>query len=205
MSTSRHPAYPTLQDLRWNGEEFDLAPPPGYQFPSSFQVGMWSTQALVNTSNVIGHLTLLRAFSTLRSTVDGLEQNRMRVWLDQMPEDKDRRWTWFVGRAVERFDRWCKALKPLDAEKRLEDILPPLDVIMVRSAASLEPSHSEQVTGLALVHAQSGVRSLKAHFNKVLTKSRWYAEDCRRNSNLEILKTIGKKLFDPLVSRYYLL
>lgn len=117
--------------LQWAEEGFDLSSPPGYNFPSRFRVGMWTTEALVNTSNVKGHLTLLQAFASLRSTVDGLEPNSMGVWLDQMPEDKDKRWTWFVGRAVERFDRWVNALQHVDGDKRLEDVLPPLDVIMV--------------------------------------------------------------------------
>lgn len=121
----------TQYSLQWAGDEFDLAPPPGYNFPSRFRVGMWTTEALVNTSNVKGHLMLLQAFASLRLTVDGLEPNSMAVWLDQMPEDKDKRWTWFVGRAVERFDRWVNALQHVDGDKRLEDVLPPLDVIMV--------------------------------------------------------------------------
>ncbi|KAF9461936.1 hypothetical protein BDZ94DRAFT_769324 [Collybia nuda] len=137
-SSSSPPTYPQYS-LRWNGDEFDLAPPPGYYFPSHFQIGMWSTEALVNVSNVKSHLVLLHAFATLRLMVDSLEQSSMPVWLDKMPEDKGKRWAWFIGRAVERFDRWCNALEPVDGIKRLEDVLPPLDVIMVWHSYMLNP------------------------------------------------------------------
>ncbi|KAK6981762.1 hypothetical protein R3P38DRAFT_3113380 [Favolaschia claudopus] len=49
------------------------------------------------------------------------------------------RWPWFVGLAVERFEKWCTALKPSHTEQGLASILPPLDVLMVWHAYLLNP------------------------------------------------------------------
>ncbi|KAF8202036.1 hypothetical protein K438DRAFT_1491970, partial [Mycena galopus ATCC 62051] len=49
----------------------------------------------------------------------------------------DQRWAWFVGLSVERFEKWCKALRPHHVAKGLA--LPPLDVLMVWHAYMLNP------------------------------------------------------------------
>ncbi|SJL08357.1 uncharacterized protein ARMOST_11720 [Armillaria ostoyae] len=58
------------------------------------------------------------------------------------PEDKERRWSWFVGLAVERFERWCKELTATRADKMdfADQCLPPVDVIMVWHAYLLNPA-----------------------------------------------------------------
>lgn len=71
-------------------------------FPEYFQVGSTATTAFVDVTQVKGHLALLGAFASLRTTVEDLVQARHPVWLAQMPEEPERRWTWFAGRAVER-------------------------------------------------------------------------------------------------------
>ena len=54
--------------------------------------------------------------------------------------DKRRPWSWFVGLAVERFQRWVETLKPHeDWESWLREELPPLDVLMVWHAYTLNP------------------------------------------------------------------
>ncbi|KAK6996819.1 hypothetical protein R3P38DRAFT_3070679, partial [Favolaschia claudopus] len=55
------------------------------------------------------------------------------------PHDAGARWPWFVGLAVERFEKWCTALKPSHTEQGLASILPPLDVLMVWHAYLLNP------------------------------------------------------------------
>ncbi|KAJ2912587.1 hypothetical protein MD484_g7832, partial [Candolleomyces efflorescens] len=56
-----------------------------------------------------------------------------------MPDDLEKRWVWFVGLAVERFDVWARSLKPKDVLRPLEDTLPPLDVLMVWHSYMLNP------------------------------------------------------------------
>ncbi|KAJ6565016.1 hypothetical protein DFH09DRAFT_919796 [Mycena vulgaris] len=110
--------------------------PPTYTFPKSFTVGGRYTAApFVNTHQLKDHLVLLHAFAELKNEVEGLGDGQIR----HMPADKARRWTWFVGLAVERFETWCKALKPSQLEKGLQTILPPIDVFMVWHAYLLNP------------------------------------------------------------------
>ncbi|KAF8079297.1 hypothetical protein FPV67DRAFT_109524 [Lyophyllum atratum] len=109
-------------------------------FAGIFRVGGFLTSPLVEIPQLKGHLALLRAFASLRSTVEALKHGNTMACLDQMPADKELRWTWFVGRAVERFERWCQTLVSDDAEKRIEDMLPPIDALMVWHAYMLNPS-----------------------------------------------------------------
>lgn len=76
--------------------------PPAYTFPSTFTIGSKRTVApLVNSAQLKGHLALLHAFAELRSQIDGLD-GQVKAVLPLMPDDKERRWAWFVGLAVER-------------------------------------------------------------------------------------------------------
>lgn len=90
---------------------------------------------LVTPSQLKGHLALLHAFHELKKKVqEGVD--------DRFPEytrtlDGERRWTWFVALAVERFDRWCITIKHTDEEWMG---LPPIDVVMVWHAYLLNPS-----------------------------------------------------------------
>ena len=79
--------------------------PPSYTFPSSFVIGSRPTQRLlVSTDQLKGHLGLLREFKALRVRVDGsdvsLVDSRLPQWAAKL--DKEARWSWFVGLAVER-------------------------------------------------------------------------------------------------------
>jgi hypothetical protein len=75
--------------------------PPAYTFPTNFRIGSKSVSAVIDTAQLKGHLALLHAFAGLRSQVDGLDETDelKRV---HMPDQKERRWSWFVGLAVER-------------------------------------------------------------------------------------------------------
>ncbi|KAG6334620.1 hypothetical protein ID866_4472 [Astraeus odoratus] len=119
---------------------------------------------LVTDKQLEGHLALLRAFHSLRQTVQAGN--------DKFPAaakklDAEKRWTWFVSLAVERyvgpcwplhpivllpgpgartrltrskhvlrFERWCKAIAIPDTEW---NSLPPIDVAMVWHAYMLNP------------------------------------------------------------------
>jgi hypothetical protein len=124
-------------------------PPPTYTAPTQFSIGSRLTpEPLVNISQIKAHLALLHAFAALKKEVEGLQEGT----IPQMPADLERRWAWFVALAVERsvficgdsgdfhiyifflyrrFDVWCQALILRDAEKSWEEILPPIDVLMV--------------------------------------------------------------------------
>ncbi|KAG5647730.1 hypothetical protein DXG03_008453 [Asterophora parasitica] len=104
-----------------------------------YRINGYPTSPLVEVSQLKGHLALLRHFAALRTTVDGLKQSEMSVWHDQMPEDRELRWTWFVGRAVERFERWCQSLMSDDTEAGIWNVLPPLDALMVWHSYMLNP------------------------------------------------------------------
>ncbi|KAJ2912588.1 hypothetical protein MD484_g7833, partial [Candolleomyces efflorescens] len=128
---SRTPAGPnaTPKDV---GHDASL---PGYTFPTRFKVGgVFTDGLLVNIEQIKGHLALLDAFSNLKTQVEGLELES-----SYMSKDPERRWAWFVGLAVERFDVWARSLKHKDALQPLEDIIPPLDVLMVWHSYMLNP------------------------------------------------------------------
>ncbi|KAG6834392.1 hypothetical protein H0H93_009939, partial [Arthromyces matolae] len=75
--------------------------PLGYQFPETFKIGKKETDGLlVDTNQLRGHLALLNAFSMLRAKIEGIKVGE---WTEDryMPKDKDKRWVWFIGFAVE--------------------------------------------------------------------------------------------------------
>jgi hypothetical protein len=76
-------------------------PPPAYTFPTTFNIGSKNAPALVHTTQLKGHLALLHAFAALRSQVEGLNETDEMKQV-QMPASKERRWSWFLGLAVER-------------------------------------------------------------------------------------------------------
>jgi hypothetical protein len=72
---------------------------PRYAFPTKFKVGRVFTDGLlVNIDQIKGHLALLDEFSILKAEVDGLD-----LGIQNIPDDREKRWTWFVGLAVERY------------------------------------------------------------------------------------------------------
>jgi hypothetical protein len=77
--------------------------PPAYAFPETFAIGTKRTSAaLVDSAQLKGHLALLHAFAELRKQVDGLDKHAQTEHQVLIPDDKERRWAWFVGLAVER-------------------------------------------------------------------------------------------------------
>ncbi|KAJ7134285.1 hypothetical protein C8R44DRAFT_609591 [Mycena epipterygia] len=115
----------------WAGESA-VAPP--YSAPTSFTIGPHTTGPFVSTRQLKEHLVLLDAFAELKTKVDALSDGE----IPHMPS-AERRWAWFVGLAVERFENWCKALRFSDAEREFETVLPPIDVLMVWHAYLLNP------------------------------------------------------------------
>jgi hypothetical protein len=125
-------------------------PPPAYTAPTQFLIGTSQTDSpLVNVPEIKGHLALLRMFAELKNEVAELGPDSA----PYIPTDKEKRWSWFVALAVERcvsisttrwklfdpfcfkrFDTWCRALRLEDARRSYEEIMPPLDVIMVISS-----------------------------------------------------------------------
>jgi len=76
-------------------------PPPNYTVPTSFKIGQSRTsESLVKISEIKGHLALLHAFAELKKQVDG-DEATVQV-APNVTLDRERRWGWFVGVAVER-------------------------------------------------------------------------------------------------------
>ena len=144
MANQIPPAYSTTDNTT-----VGPGPPPTYTAPTQFTIGSKLTpEPLVNISQIKAHLALLHAFAEFKKEVEGLKEGT----IPQMPADLERRWAWFVSLAVQRsvliccdpgyfhihifllyrrFDVWCHALILRDAEKSWEEILPPIDVLMV--------------------------------------------------------------------------
>ncbi|KAF8189720.1 hypothetical protein BJ912DRAFT_1058966 [Pholiota molesta] len=109
--------------------------PPTYTPPTNFKIGIKTTaEPLVSIQQIKGHLALLNAFSELRNSIEGAE-----ISVPYVPNDKERKWAWFVGLAVERFDRWCQGLNLEDSLRDIDVITPPIDVVMVWHSYMLNP------------------------------------------------------------------
>ena len=142
MANQTPPPYSTPADNTIDDSE----PPPA---PTQFNIGSKRTpEPLVNISQIKAHLALLHAFAEFKRQVEGLQEETIP---HKMPADLERRWAWFVALAVQRsvsiycdidisylyillhrrFDVWCHALNLRDAEKSWEEIIPPIDVLMV--------------------------------------------------------------------------
>ncbi|KIM61444.1 hypothetical protein SCLCIDRAFT_16109 [Scleroderma citrinum Foug A] len=94
-----------------------------------------SALQLVTPTQLKGHLALLHAFHTLKTSVQDGNDSRFPAAARKL--DERRRWAWFVALAVERFERWCVTIEDMDVEWRG---LPPIDVAMVWHAYLLNPS-----------------------------------------------------------------
>lgn len=106
MRSEVPPSYQTPLASNSNSKEFIAKhiPLPNYTLPVNFSIGDRHTEApLVTVTQLKGHLALLHAFAVLRSQIDALDKNRDHV-IPMLPDDKERRWNWFVGFAVERQD-----------------------------------------------------------------------------------------------------
>ncbi|KAJ3489796.1 hypothetical protein NLJ89_g11494 [Agrocybe chaxingu] len=103
--------------------------------PSKYTIGDGrTTKPLVTLLEIKGHLAILHLFAVMRLRIESLE-----VSVPHMPLDSERRWGWFVGLAVERFDIWCRSLHIDDSRLQPEIVLPPLDVLMVWHSYMLNP------------------------------------------------------------------
>ncbi|KAF8967533.1 hypothetical protein BDZ97DRAFT_1916819 [Flammula alnicola] len=147
----------------WRRPEVDAEQEvPSYQAPTTFAIGSTrTTQPLVKVVEVKGHLVLLHAFAKLKTDVTDLQ-----AVVEHMPFDDERRWSWFVGVAVERFDIWCHNLKARDARNEMDVIMPPIDVIMVWHAYMLNPRWYAE--DCSRVPACAVLKELGVHFDKAL-------------------------------------
>lgn len=93
---------PTYGATRAPGFTTTGTAPPSYTFPTTFPIGRQRAAPLINSIQLKGHLTLLGAFAALHAQIEALDSaSSVNIQL-LVPEDKDKRWTWFVGLAVER-------------------------------------------------------------------------------------------------------
>ena len=75
--------------------------PPNYSFPLTFSIGLNRTSAPLVTSNQLkGHLALLHPCALLRSQIENASPDILPPEIPKL--DKDLRWIWFVGVAVDR-------------------------------------------------------------------------------------------------------
>ncbi|KAF8191589.1 hypothetical protein K438DRAFT_1591187 [Mycena galopus ATCC 62051] len=142
------PSY-TSPGINASADTAGAAPP--YAFPDAFPIcGHPRTKPFVRASQIKDHLALLNAFAELKVFVTrhltsalpfflSSVEEMTNVGVPYLPLNDERRWTCFVGMAVERFELWCKALQPSHSEKGIAAILPPVDVLMVWHAYLLNP------------------------------------------------------------------
>ncbi|KAJ6589688.1 hypothetical protein B0H19DRAFT_1058674 [Mycena capillaripes] len=106
--------------------------------PKEFKLGSHTIQPFVTAAQIKDHLALLNEFAALKAKVQSAPTSGDRLPFPQnsLPEH---RMAWFVGLAVERFEKWCIALRPEHAARGLSVVLPPLDVLMVWHAYMLNP------------------------------------------------------------------
>ncbi|KAJ7343339.1 hypothetical protein DFH08DRAFT_703050 [Mycena albidolilacea] len=136
--------------------------PPAYSVPDGFAIGSRTAKPFVDASQIKDHLLLLYAFAELKISVEGMSA----TGIPHLPSDNERRWACFVGLAVERFEKWCKALQPSHSEKGIATILPPVDVLMVWHAYLLNPGwHAEDIIR---VEALKGLHQAEDGFAAIL-------------------------------------
>ncbi|KZV73874.1 hypothetical protein PENSPDRAFT_251450 [Peniophora sp. CONT] len=142
--------------------------PPAYQPPTTFLIGTHKLDSsLVQIKDLKLHLALLHAFAELRTQVENQTGDAAAYFPQEAQQlSPERRWTWFVHLAVERFERWTRHLPrtPLKGADSLWDErnAPPLDVWLVWHAYLLNPrcyaEDTQRVPDLACLgdlHAQS--------------------------------------------------
>uniref|UniRef100_A0A8H8CM53 Uncharacterized protein n=1 Tax=Psilocybe cubensis TaxID=181762 RepID=A0A8H8CM53_PSICU len=170
--------------------------PPSYTPPSTYVIGSTTTTGpLVGLQEVKGHLLLLNIFANLKSTVEKKE-----FILPNVPHEKDRKWAWFVGLSVERFDIWCRSINPKDASAAQLSAIPPIDVIMVWHSYMLNPRWYTE--DCMRIPACKNLKTLEPLFNELLLNSSILTEPpskariefWERQSNLgfDLLNDVGK-------------
>ncbi|KAI9467246.1 hypothetical protein BJY52DRAFT_57416 [Lactarius psammicola] len=110
--------------------------------PLTFHVGLRELQdSLVQTKHLKLHLCFLGALHDLRKRVESAADSSWPPLIREL--DGERRWSWFVNLAVERFQRWVEHLSPPSRSNTLAKFvrrdMPPLDVWMVLHAYLLNP------------------------------------------------------------------
>ncbi|KAF7304496.1 hypothetical protein HMN09_00852000 [Mycena chlorophos] len=121
-----------------------LVSPPSYTPLAKFRVGSKETKAFVTVDQLKDHLALLHALAELRLRVENTSAEDLGIEYFPPENEKSRRWSVFVGFAVERFERWCLALQPSDVKNGIAPIFPPVDVLMVWHTYLLNPGwHAE--------------------------------------------------------------
>ncbi|GBE89583.1 hypothetical protein SCP_1602460 [Sparassis crispa] len=107
-----------------------------YIGPSAYHIGDATLHApLVELDHLRAHLALLRAFKALRTLIEDADE----LGLQALRMDSTARWAWFVGLAVERFQRWTAVVRKGDLLTWVAAELPPIDVLMVWHAYLLNP------------------------------------------------------------------
>ncbi|CAL1714258.1 unnamed protein product [Somion occarium] len=132
------PAYAIAVD---SGSSQIGSPPPSYSAPKSYKIGSRTLGSpLVDINQLKAHLALLHAFKLLRADIQSksAEELELPAVVDRLGENE--RWAWFVGLALERFQRWVETVKySSEISEWIEQELPPLDVLMVWHAYLLNP------------------------------------------------------------------
>ncbi|KAI9447796.1 hypothetical protein H4582DRAFT_2068384 [Lactarius indigo] len=110
--------------------------------PLTFHVGLHELQdSLVKIKHLKLHLCFLGALHDLRKRVETAAHASWPLLIREL--DGERRWSWFVNLAVERFQRWVEHLFPPSRSntfaKFVRRDMPPLDVWMVLHAYLLSP------------------------------------------------------------------
>ncbi|TCD60359.1 hypothetical protein EIP91_010319 [Steccherinum ochraceum] len=144
-----------------------------YSGPPSYRIGDHDLKhPFVSIPQIKAHLALLRAFKELRTTVQETDAKSLNLPPVVSELTKDKRWTWFVGLAVERFQRWLgtivsKSQSAVATDTFIGYCMPPLDVLMVWHSYLLNPS--------------------------------WYNEDCDRQRALAALNNYKSVFVDVLI------
>ena len=97
MDSDAPPSYRAQAPTETPGD----ALPPNYSFPLTFSIGQNRTSAPLVTSNQLkGHLALLHSFALLQFQIENASPDILSPEVYKL--DKDLRWIWFVGIAVDR-------------------------------------------------------------------------------------------------------
>ena len=94
------------------------------ELPETFPIGQNKVQPLVNVTELQAHLRLLGAIYKLKQEVQAQPDGVAAT-------DCELAWVVYVNRAVRRFYKWTLSLWTLESPGLSEEVMPPLDVIMV--------------------------------------------------------------------------
>ena len=98
------PPYNAAEPLRSSSSQREGEAPPPYHAPTRYAIGESALSApLVDIRQLKAHLALLRAFKSLKTNIQDKEPKELQLppVVDEL--DKEKRWAWFVGLAVERY------------------------------------------------------------------------------------------------------